>query len=175
MTIKAIRVSLKKDPVYLRLLETVEAISATVNQERIAQEAKTLHSGRTSRKLYKVAMRPQPIYEAITVDLKTRARLVELQASILLNSSALSQALKETKKYLSVKYQEEIADLASNQAGRTAVVDRLLQAPIECLAMLEGTEALLNLYITDLDKAGYGLTNVTNLLRTLLERNSQVV
>lgn len=175
MSVRAIRLLLKKDRVYVRLLETVAGINATINQERIAQEAKTLHSGRSSRKMYRVAMKPQPIYEAITLDLKTRARLVELQASILLSSSALKKAVTETRKYLLVTYSEEFADLASNQAGRVAGADRLLSAPIECLSMLESTQALLDLYITDLDKAGYGLTNVTNLLRTLLERNSQVV
>jgi hypothetical protein len=173
--LKAFKRLLNEDEVINTLFGVVETIQSTINFKRMGQEAAALHAGRPSRNLYRIALQPTPLYEAIANDLRVRSRLVELRVAAMNEHLPLVQSVKETKSYLSVKYAEDLNDLAGTQRDRDRLVEAILAKPSRTASELQQFIEILDVYIEDIDKAGYNLTNSVNVLQKLLTRPNQVV
>jgi hypothetical protein len=173
--LKAFKRLLNEDEVINTLFGVVESIQSTINFKRMGQEAAALHAGRPSRNLYRIALQPTPLYEATMKDLSARARLTELRVGAMREHLPLLQSIKETKSYLSVKYAEDLNDLAGTQRDRDRLIDAILAKPSRTASELQQFLEILDVYIEDIDKAGYGLTNSVHILQKLLERPNQVV
>lgn len=174
MSKKALKRALSEDTAVLKLIEAVEHHRSTFDFQKVSREAKELHNSRSSRKLYSIALQPTPVYKAVAEDLRARSRLAELQAQVYTIRASLSRAVEKTTAYIQSYYAEEIADIpsANTVVGRKQLLHAILKDPIEFEQELQDTEKLLDLYITDIDKAGYGLTNVTNILQRMLHKNA---
>lgn len=177
MSIKQLaRVLDAEDGPYQELKKVVIGIrnNRAINLDRVSMEAATLHSERKSPELYKIAMQPTPIYQAVTEDLKARARLTAILAPLQAKRGILDKLVKKMRKRILSEYADELSDY-SNAPARAAAVDAVLAPAIDLLEDLESTILMLETYIKDIDQAGYHLTNVTGLMKILLERPNQIV
>lgn len=174
MSKKALKKALGEDTAVLKLIEAVEHHRSTFDFQKVSREGKELHSSRSSRKLHQIALQPTPVYKAITEDLRARSRLCELKAQVYVIRASLSRAVEKTTAYILSYYSEEIADIPGTNSvtGRKQLIQAILKEPIEFEQELQDTEKLLDLYIEDIDKAGYGLTNITNILQRMLHKNA---
>lgn len=164
----------RKDPLIIRLREAVENVQHTVDVEKVIAEAKVLHESRTSRKLYAVPLSPLPLHEANMLDLKARSRLTQLRVGVTRLVGTLSALQSKVKKHIHVRYAEELAAW-STQVQRSQVVEKIVAFSEEVLEDIKSCDEVLSMYMQDIDKAGYNLTNSKDILKLLVERKDQVV
>lgn len=157
------------------MLNIADAIKASVNFARVLNEAASLHAARPSRTLYRVALQPTKLYEANAHDLRARSRIVELRVSLMVQVLPFKRALDRLSKYLKVTYADDLNELSSTERGRKVILDAVLGQFTELMDEINDTISVLDVYIEDIQSAGYGLTNSTHILQKLLDRPSQVV
>ena len=79
------------------------------------------------------------------------------------------------KEHLLTEYREEIKDRTSNAEERNAFVRRLLSRGYDLKSQYEVLVTIIDKLIEDVDKSGYALTNVREMLKIQLERPGQVI
>lgn len=165
---------LRNDPEFLALGEIVSVAQRNFHPDKVLKEAETLHAQRSSRSLLKVKMAPTPLYDASMKDLSNRARLTELKAGLVRLSRSLARAIESCRTYVSTQYGDYLAEYRT-QAEKKKVLDRIFSDSQDVLDGLHRTIEVLDLYVVDLDKAGYGLRLAVDLLKLTVERRDQIV
>ena len=166
---------IRKDPLIVRAMQLKDAADAAINLERIEEEAKVLHSGRTSRKLYKIALEPTSLAEAAMRDMSNRARLSELKARVYVQKKAMENAHEQCVAHIGTKYSDFVRALASNAADRKLIYTKILKPIIQQLSEMESTLELLEIYIKDIDQAAWGLRNATDMLKLIYDTRGKAV
>lgn len=153
------------DANYKKYKDVLKTVKAGANLLAIKQEAKTLHATRSSRELYKARVSPDPLISAEMQDSSIRSRLIELKALLLNEQELLESAISLCKKHLKAAYVDELAKLGSTIAARSGAVDTIFARGSEYLSQVNVVLAILDLYIKDIDAAGYKHSNVRELLK----------
>lgn len=174
MSLKLLRAQLNEDPAYAALKEMTETTKRSINTERVIAEATTLHLGRTSKDLYKVALQPTPLSKAIADDLSARSRITTMKASIMREAAILERAVSKMKKHIMARYATELK-LWSTQADRAAVVDRLLAPAKDIVEDLTSCMEVLDTFTKDIDQANFSMGRSVDILKLMIERRDQVV
>lgn len=171
----SLKTQLKADPELKALDAIVARASGSFAPEKVLREAEHLHMERKSRQLVKVTMAPTPLYTAAMQDLSTRARLIELKTGIMRMTGVINAAVKSVKVHISTKYSEELRENASTVSERNRIVERVVSDAIQCSADMASVIEVLDVYIKDLDQAGYGLRLAGDLLELAHGRRGQEV
>ena len=173
----ALRRVLNEDELVSDFFDKLESLTSGVNLARLDAEMKTLFSQRSSRDLYKVALQPTPLYKAISNDLRARSRITEIRVELIRARADLARPLKKLSNYVFVKYADYIADMPSarTQTGKKALERAIFAAAYEFLDEISVTIEAAELYVADIDAAGFGLTNDRAILTLMTERKDQVV
>lgn len=156
---------LKADPEIKALDAVVATAIKSFSPEKVLREAEHLHLERKSRKLYKVVMAPTPLYTADMQDLSTRARLVELKTGIMRMIGVINAAVKSVKTHVSTKYQTELREYGSTIAERNRIIDRVVSDAVQSSSDMASVVDILDVYIKDLDQAGYALRRAIDALK----------
>lgn len=171
----SLKTQLKADPELKALDAIVARASGSFAPEKVLKEAEHLHLERKSRNLYKITMAPTPLYQADMQDLSNRARLVELKTGILRMIGVINAAVKSVKTHVSTKYQSELKEYGSTITERNRIVDRVVSDAIQASADMASVVDILDVYIKDLDQAGYGLRRAIDALELAHGRRGQEV
>lgn len=166
--VKAIR----KDPVVARAIGIAFDVEAVMDLGKIEKELALLHTQRTSRKLYEKEATPSAIYDASLRDLSARARMSEIKARLYINMRSLDVAYESANTHVSVRFAEPIKEYASNKAARQSIVDQALKRLVKMRNESKSTDELIDLYIKDIDSAGYALRNATELVKLIADRKN---
>jgi hypothetical protein len=154
-----------EDANYKKYKDVLKTVKAGANLLQIKQEAKTLHATRGSRELYKSRVSPDPLIAAEMQDSANRSRMIELKALLLNEQELLESSISLCKKHLKAAYQAELQKLGTTVAARSGAVDTIFARGSEYLSQVNVVLAILDLYIKDIDAAGYKHTNVRELLK----------
>ena len=165
----------REDAVIKRAFQIKEAADEALNLERIEQEAALLHTARTSRKLYKIALEPSSLAEAAMRDMSNRARLSELKTRVYVQRSAIENAYEQCSAHVATKYSTLIRKYATNAADRKLVLNKILRPLVSATAEMDSTLNLLEIYIKDIDAAAWALRNATEMLKLLMDNRGKAV
>lgn len=175
--LSALRKALNEDEMLTEFFDKLETLVGRVNLSRLETEMKTLFAQRSSRELYKVALQPTPLYKAIGNDLRARSRITEIRVELLRTKADVQRPLDKLSNYVSVKYADYLEDVpsAKTQAGRKSILRAIFAVAHEFLEDISTTIGIAELYVADIDAAGFGLTNDRAILGIMTERKDQIV
>lgn len=161
---------LKEDAKYLQYRSIYKTVVGSLDTEKMIKEARLLHKSRKSRMLWEVRVSPQKLQDAILTDVSTRSRLVELRTLLMLQQELLATTISTCKKHVRTQYAEEVQSHGTTKDAQNLVVDRIFASGIETLSEIDGCVSVLDIYVKDIDAAGFALTNVTKTLVLFLDR-----
>lgn len=163
---------LSDDENYARFLRIRDTAMSAINIPDLLKEAEFLHANRKSRTLSSAKMSPNAVQAALVNDMANRSRLVELRAALMKTNELLSTALLGIRRHIRVSYKDALKDMASTQADRNHVLDKILGKSVKYKAQLDHAEDLIDLYIKDVDQTAFGLRNAVEILKLFLDRRS---
>lgn len=155
----------REDENYQKYRSILKTVKTGANLIQIKQEAKTLHSTRGSRELFKLRMGADRLIAAEMQDSSNRSRMIELKALLMNEQELLESAISLCKKHLKATYSEELSKVATTVGGRAGAVDTIFAKGSEYLSQINVVLAVLDMYVKDIDAAGYKHTNVRELLK----------
>lgn len=164
----------KQDEVYLRYRNILKTVRTAVSIESVLKEGKFLHKSRKSRVLFEARVSPQKLQDALLNDMSNRSRLTELKVLLMNQQELLSTTITIGKKHVRSQYADLVQRYGSTKEAQLLVVDRIFASGNEVLAEIDNAVDILDLYIKDIDNAGYALRNVTETLRMVLDRKETV-
>lgn len=163
---------IRADEIVKRTMEIKKSIDVSMDLEKIVDEAKVLHANRTSRKLYKIAMDADSMGIAVLMDMSVRARMSEMLAAVYVQKFALETAFEKCVSHITVVHADLIKELATNATDRKHVINKVLAPIVSKIAALTSAMEVLDIFMKDLDKAGYSMTTAKDNLRMIHERKS---
>jgi hypothetical protein len=159
---------LKQDQKYLRYRSIFKTINETLDLDKNLKEAGYLHRNRKSRALYELRVSPIKLQNASLNDLSNRSRLTEIKALILLQQELLTTAIKETKKHVRTTYADILSSYGTTKESQLLVVESIFSAGSTVLSRIDGAIAMIDLYIKDIDQAGFNLRLTADTLKMQL-------
>lgn len=167
--------SVKSDPSYKKFQLILKNTLEKLDYEKSVQEAKLLHSSRTSRALTgNDRYSPKKIIDAALKDLSTRARLVEIRVSNDRNLSHLRSSMEAMRRYISTEYSEELRDF-STADQRKSFVDRVLRTAHDVLSEGDAVLEVIDHLIKDIDQSSHGMRHVVDCLKLLENKTGSKV
>lgn len=148
--------AIRKDEVYVRF-KRILANASQLDLDKLYEEIKTLHSGRTMRGL-KSSVSPKKIIGATLQDQSYRSRLVEINLLMTREYAALKAAYDATKDHLNSKFGKDIG--VRSIADRDAYWRSKLSKAVMRIDKLANMIELAEMVIEDIDKAGYAAKNI---------------
>ena len=165
-----LRELIKKDETFKRYRNILKTVQGSLNIEKHLKEASWLHRGRKSRLLFEMRVSPQKLQEAILIDMSNRSRLVELKTLLLNEQELLSTAISLGKKHIRATYAVVLKEYGATKESHMLVVDKVFSAGIQVLNEIDKGVDVLDLLVKDIDQASFGMRNVTETLKMVLER-----
>lgn len=174
-TLAEIITRVKEGTEYKRYKKVIDAVRGELNLTALEKEAGMLHYKRETTKLYKMKLEPTVVMKATLLDLSNRARLTGMRADLHKQYEIISTANARLRHGFRAQWESKLKRLAGTAVQRSAIVARLCADGEDLQSQIESTSKLLDSYITDIDKAGYSITNTTKLLSLLIERRDQTI
>lgn len=162
---------IKRDSQYKTFLRVFEATQSTLNIEAAIEEARALHTSRSSRALTgKDRYSPKKLIDAAAKDMSVRARLVELRVSNDRKLSHLQEAMEAIRRYVMTEYADDLQEFSTAEQRR-AFVDRVLKSAHSLVS--EGNQLLgmLDLLIKDVDQTSHAMKHIVDCLKLLDNKN----
>lgn len=175
MTTHSVADLLKKDTIYTRIRNLYRTATAAVDTEALYKEVESLHASRASRSLRSKAVTPKSLTQAITTDMANRARLVEIKTTCSRSKYLIEQAVSTARSHLRANYTDELkADYGNTAAEVNAGIDLLLSRFIRFESTINTLVADIDFHIKDIDQAGYGLRNLVDVMKLVLNNNANI-
>jgi hypothetical protein len=166
----SLRELLEQDSTFQKHSKLLEDLQAETSLVKIRKEAEFLHLNRPSRSLYSKEVGPNRLRKAILQDLSNRARMTELKTSLFMKRELLETSMKATRNHINSRYRSSISKFAGTQADKAKLMDKILEDGVLYLSKLTSTIEVIDMFIKDIDQAGYALKNTTDLLKMVLDR-----
>jgi hypothetical protein len=167
-TVRELRTAISELSSYETLMRVFESIQSSFKPDTLEREAKTLHTARPSRTLFKKPLTPTNLWAAQTKDIEVRSRLVEIRVSITTHRDVLLRCIKLVRGDVSTQYSSVLKRFASNADGRSAMLDRFVRQPLELADRINATIDVLDVLIKDIDQTAFGIRNGAELLKIML-------
>jgi hypothetical protein len=153
---------------FKKFKKIVANVQAKLNVEKDANEARSLHAGRTSRKLYgDKRYSPKAILDAAMNDMAARSRLVELRVQTTNQIDVLGDACKAMRNSISTNFGETVKKRFTTVGDRGAFYDTMISDALEIQAEGEALIKMLDNLIADIDKSSFALKHVVDCLSLL--------
>jgi hypothetical protein len=162
--------SLRESSEYQTFTRIVKTVRATLIIDKILKEAEFLHQNRKSRSLHARKLSALDLQEAILNDMANRSRLTELRSLLSRQYELLGTAIETIKRHIRFHHRDDVDELAPKVGDKTALIDMILQSPLKTKSEIAGASEVLDIYIKDIDQAGYALRNSVDLLKLILDR-----
>lgn len=148
------------------MLETAKIIDL----DNIQSEIETLHSGRKMRNMTLRRTSVNRLISASYQEAATRSRLVELVVTITRNYNMLELAYQAATESLISKFYKELP--GSTKASKSAFVNDVMSELKIRLTEFKSVIEIANLIIADIDKCGFSLKHVVDLLQISNKREN---
>lgn len=153
---------------YKKFRKIVTQVESRLNVEKDYEEAQALHSGRTSRKLYgDKRYSGKSLIDASSNDMAARSRLVEIRVKVSRQIDILHDACKAMKHSMLTNFSEEINKRFTTVGARAAFAETMIARALEIQTEGAGLVKVLDSLIEDIDKSGYHLSNMADVLKLL--------
>lgn len=153
---------------FKKFRKIVQGVEARLHIEKDQEEAQSLFSGRTTRKLYgDKRYSPKSLIDASMNDAAARSRLVEIRVRCSNQVDILHDACKAMKASMFTNFGPEIKKYHSTVQDRQAFAETVMA---RALQIENDGQALINLLdklIDDIDKSSFHLRNVVEALKLL--------
>lgn len=161
---------LRKDEQYRSYRNIFRTVQEGLDLQKTLKEATFLHKSRKSRLLFEARVSPQKLQDAILMDMSNRSRLTELKSLLLNEQELLSTAISLGKKHVRATYATILKEYGSTKDAQMLVVDKVFSSGTAFLAEIDSAVEILDLFVRDIDQAGFSLRNVVETLKMMLER-----
>ena len=166
-----IKQDIRESQDFRKFKKIVAQVESRLNVEKDYEEAQALHSGRTSRKLYgDKRYSGKSIIEASSNDMAARSRLVEIRVKASRQIDVLHDACKTMKHSMLTNFSDEINKRFTTVGARTAFAETMIARALEIQTEGAGLIKVLDSLIEDIDKSGYHLSNMADVLKLLDSR-----
>lgn len=169
-SLELLRRNLAEDRNWRRYSELCRQIQQSYPVKEVEEEILHLHAARTSRKprqdttaaiLLKIAAN----------EIRTRARLSEILVESMKPRRALEALIDLLETYLPTEYSRNFIGLKT-KGDRDAIVDALLADGRRIVSRMERVESQVSVVIQDIDKSGYNLRLMGDMLELVARRES---
>ena len=165
--VKSLRKEIKKTSKYKNLKRLLDDETYSIPFEALKRELRTLHASRTLSKVsVGSANFARQIVKASAIEVSVRSRAVEMKVMAVTVAKELERNLKYFGDWISIEYSEELKVL-STQKERKQFVDRMLERFYKHLDKLHGILEIIEIYITDIDKAGFAAKNIVHTFEVI--------
>lgn len=131
------------------------------------EEIERMHKTRAIRSLHRKSKGfVDDVVDALLQDQQHRARCTEILAVCVTVSGTMTDTLNNLRDYLIIEYTDILRSIGTVKE-RQAVVESVLRPFYEYLEKIEQLRSHARLIIEDIDKAGYGFTNLVHTLQLL--------
>jgi hypothetical protein len=160
---KEIRDRVRKLRAYKKYKNIVRLIEKEANATTFSDEARALHAGRKVRFLRPKSVGPRQLIDANAREIAVRGRLTEIHVHLLTNLMLLEEALRVTKKRVSV----EVVNLSGLRlkTDRDNYVDRFFESGNALRSRLESVLRQVEFYVEDIDQSSYSITRINDALK----------
>ena len=163
-----IKSDIRESSDYRKFKRIVTQVEARLNLEKDYEEAQALHSGRTSRKLYgDKRYSPKSLLDASSNDMGARSRLVEIRVRCSKQIDVLKDACDAMKYSMLTNFSSEINKRFTTVGARKAFTETMIARALEVQNEGQAFIKALDSFIEDIDKSGYHLSNMTDILKML--------
>jgi hypothetical protein len=163
-----IKSDIRESSDYKRFKKIVQQVQARLNIEKDTEEALALHAGRTSRKLYgDKRYSPKSLLDASSNDMGARSRLVEIRVRYSKQIDVLHEACKAMKHSMLTNFADSISAKFKTVGARNSFTETMIASALEVQHEGDALIKLLDTLIEDIDKTGYHLSNMTDILKLL--------
>ena len=153
---------------YKKFRKIVSQVEARLNIDKDFEEAQALHNGRTSRKLFgDRRYSPKSLLDASSNDMSARSRLVEIRVRASKQIDILKEACDAMKYSMLTNFSTEINKRFTTVGARKAFTETMIARALEIQGEGQAFIKALDSFIEDIDKSGYHLSNMTDLLKLL--------
>lgn len=153
---------------FKKFRKIVQQVQARLNIEKDTAEALALHAGRTSRKMFgDKRFSPKALLEAASNDMGSRSRLVEIRVRYSKQIDVLHEACKAIKHSMLTNFSERINERFKTVGARNSFTETMIATALEIQHEGDALLKLLDTLIEDIDKTGYHLSNMTDILKLL--------
>ncbi len=161
---------IRSDSNYKKFARILETTRAKIDVDKSMKEVLSLHMGRTSRSMLgEDRYSPKKLIDASMKDMSNRARLVEIRVRNDINLSHLREAMAALRRYISTEYEYELRDFATVDQ-RKAFVDRVMRSANELIADGEALLNTIDLFVKDIDQAGYSIKAIISCMQLLEDK-----
>lgn len=166
-----IKQDIRESSDFKKFRKIVTQVESRLNVEKDYEEASALHAGRTTRKLYgDKRYAPKSIIDASSNDMAARSRLVEIRVRCSRQIDVLHDACKAMKHSMLTNFSTEINKRFTTVGARTAFAETMIARALEIQHEGQSLIKVLDSLIEDIDKSGYHLSNLTDVLKLLDSR-----
>jgi hypothetical protein len=164
----SLKTAMMSTPELSSLIAIVQRTTKTINLESILKEAGFLHSQRPARTLHSKTLTISLLIAASGEEIRVRSRLVELLTSAQRQRDMLHLATKQTAEFMQHRFRTRLAEGFSTEAARKRAVTVIMQPAYDLEGELDDAISTLNAFTVDIDKTGYTLRNLVDLLKMQL-------
>lgn len=165
--IRALRKDVKKSDRYKNLKQVIKSDSYSIAFESLKNELRVNHS---SRKLSSLSpSNPnfgKKLVEASMVEVSIRSRAVEMKVLATDVSRYLERSLKYFGDYVTTEFSDGLS-VFSTIKERTQFIARLLEPFYKHLDKLQTFIEIVDMYISDIDKASYAAKNIVSTFEVI--------
>lgn len=163
-----IKSDIRESSDYKKFRKIVVQIESRLNIDKDFEEAQSLHAGRTSRQLFgDKRYSPKSLLDASSNDMGSRSRLVEIRVRCSRQIDILHDACKAMKQSMLTNFSAEIGAKFKTVGDRLAFVETMMANALEVERSGQAFLKVLDTLIEDIDKSGYHLSNMTDILKLL--------
>ncbi len=158
---------IRSDKNYVAFKAAFLKVQATLDLEKVFDEALSLHASRASRSLTgDKRYSPKALIDASLIDMSCRARMVEIRVQTDRKIGELEELLLAIRRHISTEYAEDLKDYSTAEQ-RKSFVDRALKGANQYVA--DGSKLIdsLDKLITDTNNASYNIQHAIKCLEIL--------
>jgi hypothetical protein len=153
---------------YRKFKIIVKEVEGRLNIEKDMAEALSLHAGRSSRKMFgDRKYSPNALLNASMNDMAARSRLVEIRVKCSNQIDVLHDACKAMRRSILTNFSERIGTRFKTVGDRTGFADTIIARALEIEREGQAFLKVLDTLVDDIDKTGYHLSNMTDILKLL--------
>ena len=173
--VKRIKRKIKKDDRFKALKENLDSERFNIPFDTWRKELKFNHSQRTLTKLKTSDPKfGKKVIKSTQREMSTRSRCVEMKVMCTQIERSMKSALDYFEDYLLLEYSVELKHFGTVKE-RQKFVQGLLRPFQEYLDKVISMNAEIQVYIDDIDKAGYGLKAMVDVFVTIFKTEGRVV
>lgn len=160
---------LRKTAEYKKVCDMLDT-ARQLDLDNMQSEIESLHLGRKMRNLRLKTLSADKLIDVACQEASSRSRLVEIVLGLTRNFNMLELAHQAATETLISKYYKELP--GSTKASKSAFVYDIMSDLKIKLTEFKSVIEIANLVVSDIDKAGFSIKHIVELLQTANRREN---